>query len=164
MSSSGGMRGSTTVVAITLCAILGSALATRWWWWLYPHPKNKNNDDDDDEYDWERLARAQRRRLPDTIILVRHGESEANADCSVWQTIPDNLLGLTVDGQEQATAVGHRIASILESRQCRRVHLVVSPFERTLQTAVRLRPAFEQTIVRTDIESRIREQVRCLCV
>ena len=40
----------------------------------------------------------------------------------------------------------------------RRVHLVLSPFERTLQTARAMRTAFEHRIVRTDIESRIREQ------
>ena len=150
------------------------------WWWrrrrsLYddndenPASNQKkeetkdDNDDDDDDRCWERWAQSQRRRLPDTIVLVRHGESEANADRSVWQTIPDNLLGLTLEGQAQATAVGQRIAQILQARQCQRVHLVVSPFERTLQTAVRLREAFESSIVRTDIESRIREQV-CNCV
>ena len=40
----------------------------------------------------------------------------------------------------------------------RRVHFVLSPFERTLQTARAMRNAFEHRIVRTDIESRIREQ------
>jgi broad specificity phosphatase PhoE len=40
----------------------------------------------------------------------------------------------------------------------RRVHFVLSPFERTLQTARAMRTAFEHRIVRTDIESRIREQ------
>jgi len=39
-----------------------------------------------------------------------------------------------------------------------RVHLVVSPFERTLQTARAMRTSLEHRVVRTDIESRIREQ------
>ena len=39
-----------------------------------------------------------------------------------------------------------------------RVHLVLSPFERTLQTARAMRTSLEHRIVRTDIESRIREQ------
>ena len=101
-------------------------------------------------------ARYKRKRLPKTIILVRHGESEANADKTMWKKIPDNLMGLTAIGKEQAIQIGRRISKILVG--CHRVHLVVSPFERTLQTAAAMRSAFEHLIVRTDIESRIREQ------
>jgi broad specificity phosphatase PhoE len=114
--------------------------------------------------------------------LIRHGESLANADPSCWIEMPDNLLGLTRRGHEQAAAAGRRVEEILlqqstldnEKNTCSRssscsssssssfttsrVHLVVSPFERSLQTAASLRPAFEHRIVRTDIESRIREQ------
>jgi broad specificity phosphatase PhoE len=109
-----------------------------------------------------------RRRLPDTIILIRHGESEANADKSKWIQIPDNLLGLTNQGRQQAALAGQRVQQILQQQQQQqqddstrtslRVHLVVSPFERSMQTAAALRPAFDHVIVRTDIESRIREQ------
>jgi len=116
--------------------------------------RDKNNDDDVAL----QHAQARRRRLPRLIILVRHGESEANADKLRWRTIPDNLLGLTERGRAQATAIGQRVETILEENQLDRVHLVVSPFERTLQTAAQMRPAFENRIVRTDIESRIREQ------
>jgi len=103
-------------------------------------------------------AEDRRRRLPRTIILVRHGESEANADKTIWKTIPDNLVSLTKKGRQQAYMIGKRVESILEKERCARVHLVVSPFERTLQTAASMRKAFEERIVRTDIESRIREQ------
>jgi broad specificity phosphatase PhoE len=118
-----------------------------------------------------------RRRLPDTIILIRHGESQANADPSLWIAMPDNLLGLTQRGHEQAAVAGRRVEEILQhvdqeqylynneeknnnnnNNNAARVHLVVSPFERSLQTAASLRPALEHRIVRTDIESRIREQ------
>jgi broad specificity phosphatase PhoE len=106
-----------------------------------------------------------RRRLPDTIILIRHGESEANADKSKWIEMPDNLLGLTSKGHEQAARAGQRVEEILQhydnnnnNNKCQRVHLVVSPFERSLQTAAALRLYLEYRIVRTDIESRIREQ------
>lgn len=104
------------------------------------------------------LAEDRRNRLPNTIILIRHGESEANADKVLWKTIPDNLLGLTDNGRVQANAVGDRVENILESNGDKRVHLVISPFERTLQTASCLRSSIEHRIVRTDIESRIREQ------
>jgi broad specificity phosphatase PhoE len=76
----------------------------------------------------------------------------------MWKTIPDNLLGLTKKGKQQAANAGKRVEHILRQDRCQRVHLVISPFERTLQTAASLRPAFEHRIVRTDIESRIREQ------
>lgn len=128
-------------------------------------PEDDNNDEQQQQHTCLALeqARARRRRLPRTIILVRHGESEGNADQTVWQRLPDNLLGLTAVGRTQASAIGRRIESILQKGNCRTVHLVVSPFERTLQTATQLRKAFERRIVRTDIESRIREQV-CVCV
>ena len=163
------LASSVVVVSVAVLAAVGTT--QRWWW--YPNNNNrkkkkKNEDcskhDENDNYDWQRWAESQRRRLPGTIILVRHGESEANANHSMWQTIPDNLLGLTVEGAEQASEVGQRVAHVLERQCCQRVHLVVSPYERTLQTAARLRVAFEPYIVRTDIESRIREQVRRQCV
>ena len=103
-------------------------------------------------------ARDRRRRLPKIIILVRHGESEANADKTIWKEIPDNLVSLTENGRQQALEIGKRVEAILEQEKCARIHLVVSPFERTLQTAGQMRKAFEKRVVRTDIESRIREQ------
>ena len=99
-----------------------------------------------------------RRLLPKTVIILRHGESEANKDKSMWKKIPDNLLGLTETGRAQAKRAGERVEAILAASGCQRVHIVVSPFERTLQTSAAMRPAFEHRIVRTDIESRIREQ------
>ncbi|CAB9523552.1 mutase-like protein [Seminavis robusta] len=102
--------------------------------------------------------RDRRRRLPDTIIVIRHGESEANVDKSLWKTVPDNLLGLTSKGRRQARTVGKRVEALLDAKQSQRVHLIISPFERTLQTAHHLRRYFEHRIVRTDIESRVREQ------
>jgi broad specificity phosphatase PhoE len=104
------------------------------------------------------LAQQYREKLPATIILVRHGESEGNADSTLFRTIPDNLVGLTEKGFEQAAFVGRRIRNVFRQLRPSRVHLVVSPFERTLQTAATLRASFEHLIVRTDLESRIREQ------
>lgn len=160
-----------------------------------------------------REAEDRRQLLPSTIILVRHGESVGNADCTQFSSMPDNLLPLTERGIEQAKEAGRRVESILSGRtksmldvrpdensnrsergvylnsshsgklfdsrseigfgngtgtttdsfhplrtKNRRVHFVLSPFERTLQTARAMRTAFEHRIVRTDIESRIREQ------
>ncbi|GAX25537.1 hypothetical protein FisN_28Hh005 [Fistulifera solaris] len=92
------------------------------------------------------LAQQYREKLPATVILVRHGESEGNADSTLFRTIPDNLLGLTEKGFEQAACVGQRIRNVFRQLRPSRVHLVVSPFERTLQTAATLRASFEHLI------------------
>ena len=103
------------------------------------------------------FAAAQRRLLPKRIILVRHGESEANADVSLMRHTPDNLIELTAKGSRQALAVGQRIKKVVGDEK---VCLVVSPFERTLQTSRNLRLALDESqIVKTSIEPRLREQV-----
>lgn len=113
-------------------------------------------------------AKHRRDRLPPLIILVRHGESEGNADNTLYRTKPDNLVDLTKTGLEQAQKAGNRIEGIFKKADrkngvckgpaIKRVHLVVSPFERTRQTAAAMRPWFEHRIVRTDVQPRIREQ------
>ena len=112
-------------------------------------------------------AQHRRNRLPSMIILVRHGESEGNLDNSVYRRIPDHLVELTKRGIGQAKEAGKRIETIFKEvdknskddrPSIRRVHLVISPFERTRATAAAMRPWFEHRIVRTDVQPRIREQ------
>lgn len=111
------------------------------------------------------VEKAKRARLPSLVILVRHGESEGNADHSQWMKRPDNLLELSPLGVRQAVEAGRRVEEIFKhyddhksKPNIRRVHMIVSPFERSLQTAFCMRPHFEHRVVRTDVESRIREQ------
>ena len=102
------------------------------------------------------VVAARRRLMPKRIILVRHGQSEANADHSLLRDRPDNLVELTSLGSNQSTAVGHRIKQLVGDEIC---SLVVSPFERTLQTSRNLRLALDpEQIRKTSIEPRIREQ------
>ena len=82
------------------------------------------------------VVAARRRLMPKRIILVRHGQSEANADHSLLRDRPDNLVELTSLGSKQAEEVGHRIKQLVGDEIC---SLVVSPFERTLQTSRNLR-------------------------
>jgi len=100
-------------------------------------------------------ATVARESLPKRIILVRHGESEGNADHTLYRTKADNLIELTDRGEEQATYLGKRLKKLLGNDL---VHLVVSPFERTLQTARCIRVALEENIVHTYVEPRVREQ------
>ncbi|CAJ1937906.1 unnamed protein product [Cylindrotheca closterium] len=124
-------------------------------------------------------AQLRRQRMPSMIILVRHGESEGNADHTLYRTKPDNLVELTQKGMKQAHKAGKRVEKVFNSidvqahekrkslgedtsgthtAAIRRIHLVISPFERTRQTAAAMRPWFAHRIVRTNLEPRIREQ------
>jgi broad specificity phosphatase PhoE len=110
-------------------------------------------------------AHNQRLGLPSLILLVRHGESEGNADHTLYRTKPDNLVCLTAAGIQQAQQAGQRVEEILQcyeksaqKMRLDRIHLVVSPFERTLQTAQAMKPYVQHRIVRTDIQLQIREQ------
>lgn len=50
------------------------------------------------------------------ILLVRHGESEANVDRSVHQTIPDHAISLSPRGREQAANAGTFVTRFLVAR------------------------------------------------
>lgn len=97
-----------------------------------------------------------RLELPDRVILVRHGESMANVDKNVWRETPDNMIELSDRGSAQALRCGKRIREIVGDES---VDFFVSPFERTLQTARKIRKAFaDGQIGGCRIEPRIREQ------
>jgi len=101
------------------------------------------------------LWHARRKSLPNRIILVRHGESEGNADHSLYRTKGDNLIELTLNGSQQAVEVGKRIKKVIGDDW---VEIQVSPFQRTLQTARNARVAFNDQVCSTHVDSRIREQ------
>lgn len=69
--------------------------------------------------------------IPNRIILLRHGESEANADSSVYARVPDWRIALTEQGVEQAREAGRRVGSIIGDES---YGVFVSPYIRTLQT------------------------------
>lgn len=48
-------------------------------------------------------------KKPQKIILIRHGESEANVDRKLYCTIPDHDIKLTEKGREQAVQVGKNL-------------------------------------------------------
>ena len=83
---------------------------------------------------------AMRRALPRHVILVRHGESQANADHTLLREKADNLIELTALGSRQASAAGARILNVVGGAA--KVHIYVSPFQRTLQTARQLEVSY----------------------
>ncbi|HET6240990.1 MAG TPA: phosphoglycerate mutase family protein, partial [Arthrobacter sp.] len=89
---------------------------------------------------------------PGKIILIRHGQSAANADTSIYNRVPDYRIPLTPLGIEQATAAGEQVRRQLDGRQ---VCVYVSPYLRAYQTleALNLGPLVERVIE----EPRLRE-------
>lgn len=69
--------------------------------------------------------------IPNRIILLRHGESEANVDNTVYARVPDWKIALTEQGFEQAREAGKCISSILGDES---FGVFASPYVRTIQT------------------------------
>lgn len=90
---------------------------------------------------------------PKRIILVRHGESEGNADKRRLEVIPDYAHELTAKGVGQAKAAGKKISGIIGSET---VHAYISPWHRARQTFVEIQPALN--VVKAYEDPRIREQ------
>ena len=68
---------------------------------------------------------------PLRIALIRHGESEANLDKSIFERVPDHAIPLTQHGRDQSAAAGLRLRELFENEP---VRVYVSPYLRTLQT------------------------------
>lgn len=90
---------------------------------------------------------------PKRIILVRHGESEGNADKRRLEVIPDYAHKLTAKGVEQAKAAGEKIRAVIGNET---IHAYVSPWHRTRDTFAQIRPALN--VVKSFEDPRIREQ------
>lgn len=90
---------------------------------------------------------------PGKIIMIRHGQSAANFDTSIYNRVPDYRIPLTDLGLEQARAAGEEVRRLLAGRQ---VCVYVSPYLRAYQTleALDLGPLTERVIE----EPRLREQ------
>ncbi|MFD6416530.1 histidine phosphatase family protein [Streptomyces sp. NPDC060194] len=90
---------------------------------------------------------------PRRIVLVRHGESEGNADDSVYEREPDHALRLTENGLRQARAAGGPLRELFGREQ---VSVYVSPYRRTHETFRAL--DLDPDLVRVREEPRLREQ------
>lgn len=70
--------------------------------------------------------------LPSKLIMVRHGQSEANVDESLYATKADNAMRLTRLGWDMAKAAGKALREQLPEGET--VHFIVSPYARTVET------------------------------
>jgi broad specificity phosphatase PhoE len=93
---------------------------------------------------------------PRLIILVRHGQSEANVDLSIHRTIADHKIKLTELGVSQAIEAGHSLNKLLRPEDT--VQFYVSPYLRTRQTFDYMSKALDKGKWRYSEEPRLREQ------
>ena len=93
---------------------------------------------------------------PSRIIIVRHGQSEANVDPRLNATKPDHRMELTPLGREQARVAGRAIRALVGEG---RVAVYSSPYYRTRQTRDEILASFAPDQVHALREDpRLREQ------
>lgn len=90
---------------------------------------------------------------PRRIVLIRHGESQGNADDSIYERVPDHALRLTSTGERQARAAGTQLRDLFGDE---RVQAFVSPYRRTHETLHLL--GLDPRLTRAKEEPRLREQ------
>ena len=92
---------------------------------------------------------------PKRIILIRHGQSEGNADKNLLETKPDFALDLTDEGVKQARQAGKEIKNIVGQET---LQVYVSPFYRTRQTYKYIAESIQENVIKAFEDPRIREQ------
>ena len=88
--------------------------------------------------------------IPKRIILVRHGESQANMDSKCYSHTPDRLISLSPQGRQQALEAGEKLRLLVKNES---VLFFVSPFARCRETLAQITKAFgnpKQYQVRTN--------------
>ena len=92
---------------------------------------------------------------PKRIILIRHGESQANVDRYLFGRVPDYTIELTDKGREQAKEAGKRLKELVKDES---MYFYVSPFWRARSTFEGLAYAFPRKQFEYSEEPRLREQ------
>lgn len=92
---------------------------------------------------------------PKRIILIRHGESEGNADKRMYGQKPDYALLLTDKGKQQAATAGALIKEMVNDEK---IKFYVSPLFRTRQTFNQISKSFPESQYEYKEEPRLREQ------
>ena len=92
---------------------------------------------------------------PRRIILVRHGESQANVDPQVYMHTPDNKIPLTKEGEKMAIEEGKILRKIVGDET---VRFFVSPFTRSRMTCKGIIEGGNFTNFTIGEDPRLREQ------
>ena len=101
------------------------------------------------------LHQYQKKRRPKRIILVRHGNSEANNNYDILQNIPDNKVHLSEKGIKQAKEAGKRLKQLLGNES---IQFYVSPYTRTKETYENILESLKSNHSSCIYVSSIREQ------
>ncbi len=92
---------------------------------------------------------------PERIILIRHGESQGNADNSLYQTTQDFALTLSPHGMEQAKEAGTQISKIIGDGS---LYVYLSPYHRTRETYKYISETIQKNVKNVVEDPRLREQ------
>lgn len=92
---------------------------------------------------------------PKRIILIRHGECDANIDEDKFATIPDYTIELTEKGYQQALNAGKVLKGMVGEET---LYFYVSPFWRTRSTFEAIAKSFPRKQFFYSEEPRLREQ------
>ena len=92
---------------------------------------------------------------PKRIILIRHGESQANVDKYLFGSVPDYTIELTDLGRKQAREAGKRLKELVQDES---LYFYVSPFWRARSTFEGVASAFPRNQFEYSEEPRLREQ------
>ena len=92
---------------------------------------------------------------PHRIILIRHGESEANVDTYEFAKRPDYTIELTPKGRAQAHESGEKLKELVGGES---LYFYVSPFWRTRSTFEEIAAVFPRNQFVYSEEPRLREQ------
>jgi len=92
---------------------------------------------------------------PKRIILIRHGESEANVDRAFYGQRPDYTSELTSNGLVQADEAGKQLRTILGQETA---FFYISPYWRTRTTFEQISKHFDRDKIKWREEPRLREQ------
>ena len=92
---------------------------------------------------------------PKQIIIIRHGESEANVDKSMYKHTPDHMINLTEKGREQCLRAGLSLNEILTGKN---ITVWSSPFNRARQTAELIISQLGDRDIKYREDPRLREQ------
>ncbi len=92
---------------------------------------------------------------PQNIIILRHGESEANIKKKIYGTNPDHLIPLTETGKSQCINCGKSLKPLLDGK-----HITVwnSPYKRTRQTSEYALSQIDNAEIKIKEDPRLREQ------
>ncbi|EAS01382.2 histidine phosphatase family (branch protein 1) (macronuclear) [Tetrahymena thermophila SB210] len=107
-------------------------------------------------YQFETAAYKYKKTLrPDKIIIVRHGESQANVNDNLYAEQPDSQIELTQNGLNQSFKIGQLLKQ--EIGENKNLVFFVSPYQRAQQTAQQIIKSFPK-VEKMITEPRIREQ------